>query len=92
MANKKERTHDGKEKKKRNSKQKTTTLLSEKKERGGRKCQRRAGQRLDTSDLPTHKKPFQETRAQKQDFSGNLRLLSGMHHIVTKLNFISRCY
>ena len=44
------------------------------------------------SDLPTHKKPFQETRAQKHDFSGNLRVLSGMHHIVTKLNFISRCY
>ena len=27
------------------------------------------------------KKPFQETRAPKHDFSGNLRLLSGMHHI-----------
>ena len=32
-------------------------------------------------DLPTHKKSFQETRAPKHDFSGNLRLLSGMHHI-----------
>ena len=36
---------------------------------------------IPTSDLPTHKKPLQETRAPKHDFSGNLRLLSGMHHI-----------
>ena len=33
------------------------------------------------SDLPTHKKNFQKTRAPKHDFSGNLRLLSGTHHI-----------
>ena len=36
---------------------------------------------LRLSDLPTHKKTFQKNRAPKHDFSGNLRLLSGMHHI-----------
>ena len=42
MANKKERTHGGKETKKRNSKQKTTTtLLSEKKEQAGNVSEQR---------------------------------------------------
>ena len=65
MANKKERTHGGKEKEKKKRKEeqqtnkqtnKTKTTFS--KERGGKKCQREAGQRLDTRNPCTRYNPF----------------------------------
>ena len=40
------------------------------------------------ADLSTHKKPFQEPRAHKHDFSGNVRVLAEMYYIIMKqLNF-----
>ena len=65
MANKKERTHGGKEKEKKKRKEeqqtnkqtnKTKTTFS--KERGGKKCQREAGQRLDTHNPCTRYNPL----------------------------------
>ena len=69
MANKKERTHGGnekeKKKKKRKEEQQTNKQTNKKKEqktflkeRGGKKCQREAGQRLNTRNPCTRYNPL----------------------------------